>query len=338
MKTQGNILIAGTGAMASLFAARLAAVGTQVTLLGTWREGLEALQNNGVRLIDELGSEWVYPVAVTDDPGQCSGAKQALVLVKSYQTARAARQLQTCLSSDGIALTLQNGLDNYQVMEGSLGEERSAVGTTTAGATLLAPGRVRVGGNGKISIGSHPRTAGLVELLKAAGFEVEVVEDVQALLWDKLVINAAINPLTALLRVPNGELLRRPTARLLMEKAAREAAEVAAAKGIRLHHADAVLAVEEVARRTESNLSSMLRDILRGSPTEIDSINGAIVRAGETAGVPTPINRMLWELISAVEPESAGGKVEKPSRTRKSNRRTGKESQPHRPPAYLRPG
>jgi 2-dehydropantoate 2-reductase len=185
MKTHKNdsILIVGTGAMASLFAARLAAVGMKVTLLGTWRRPA-ALQENGVRLVDEQGTEWVYPVTATSDPGHCRGAEQALVLVKSWQTARAAQQLQACLSQNGIALTLQNGLDNYQVLAGILGEDRAAVGITTAGATLLSPGQVRVGGNGKISIGNHPRIAGLVELLGKTGFEVEIVEDAQALLWD----------------------------------------------------------------------------------------------------------------------------------------------------------
>ncbi|HLE15356.1 MAG TPA: 2-dehydropantoate 2-reductase [Anaerolineales bacterium] len=330
-----SILIVGTGAMASLFAARLAAIGRQVTLLGTWQEGLEALQKNGVHLVDEQGEERVYPVEATDDPLLCAGAKQALVLVKSWQTKRAARQLADCLSPNGVALTLQNGLDNYQVLAGSIGEARAALGVTTAGATLLAPGRVRVGGNGKISISAHPRVVGLADLLHAAGFTVEIVNDANALLWGKLVINAAINPLTALLRVPNGELLRRPTARTLMGIAAREAALVAAALGIQLPFPDPILAVEDVARMTESNLSSMLRDVLRDSPTEIDSINGAIIRAGESTGVATPINRLLWELVSAMEVEPEGQPAALKSRSKPNKKRVVSGQRPHHPLNYL---
>ena len=123
-------------------------------------------------------------------------------------------------------------------MEKALGSGRVCLGVTTAGATLLGPGRVRAGGSGKVSLGSHPGVEPIADALQQAGFEVEVVADAQALLWGKLVINAAINPLTALMRVPNGELLRRPSARALMGEAAREAAQVAAAKAIKLPYAD----------------------------------------------------------------------------------------------------
>jgi 2-dehydropantoate 2-reductase len=296
-----SMLIVGTGAMACLFSARLAAIGVKIIHLGTWQEGLAALQKNGVHLVDEDGQEWASPVEATADPSHCTGAKQALVLVKSWQTRRAARQLAECLHPGGIALTLQNGQGNYQALVDALSAGRAALGVTTVGATLLAPGRVRVGGNGNVILSAHPRGKKLADLLRTAGFSVEIVEDANALLWGKLVINAAINPLTALLRIPNGELLHRPAARSLMERAACEAAQVAAARGIRLPYPDPVRAVEDVARHTESNQSSMLRDVLRGSPTEIEAINGAIVRAGEQAGVLTPVNSLLWELVSALD-------------------------------------
>ena len=114
-------------------------------------------------------------------------------------------------------------------------------------------------------------------------------------------INAAINPLTALLRVSNGELLERPAARELMQEAATEAALVAAAKGIKLPYANPVEAVEAVAKNTASNISSMLQDVLRGTPTEIDAINGAIIRESEKAGLPAPVNRMLWRLVRGLD-------------------------------------
>jgi 2-dehydropantoate 2-reductase len=130
---------------------------------------------------------------------------------------------------------------------------------------------------------------------------VELVPDPAALLWGKLVINAAINPLTALLRVPNGELLDRQTARGLLAEAALEAASVAEKQGISLPYPDPVSAVEEVVRNTAGNHSSMLQDVLRGTMTEIEAINGAIVRVGEQIGVTTPINRMLWKLVKSID-------------------------------------
>jgi 2-dehydropantoate 2-reductase len=300
-----SIILVGTGAMASLFAARLAAAGIKVTLLGTWPEGLEALRTYGVRVLAANGSERAYPVQATADPAACAGARFALVLVKSWQTERAAQQLTRCLATDGLALTLQNGLGNLEKLAQALGQPRVALGVTTAGATLVGPGRVRPGGEGPISIGAHPRLDPLAGLLRSAGFEVELVPEADDLLWSKLVINAAINPLTALLRVPNGALLTRPSARQLLGAAAREAAAVAAALGRRLTYPDPVTTAEAVARRTAVNHSSMLQDVLRAAPTEIDAICGAIVAAGEGCDVPTPVNRTLWLSVKALTEKDA---------------------------------
>ena len=138
-------------------------------------------------------------------------------------------------------------------------------------------------------------------ILRAGGFLVEMSPDPNALLWGKLVINAAINPLTALLRVQNGELLERPAARELLAEVAKEAASIATRQGISLPYPDPVLAVEEVARNTAANYSSMLQDVMRGTVTEIEAINGAIVRVGEHMGVPTPVNRLLWGLVKSLD-------------------------------------
>jgi len=301
-----SLLIVGTGALACLFAARLAAKDLRVTLLGTWPEGLAALHACGVRLVEADGSERAYPVQATADPADCAGARLALVLVKSWQTERAARQLAQCLSPGGLALTLQNGLGNREKLPQVLGVSRVALGVTTPGATLVGPGRVRPGGEGTISLvcmgarDAHLRLAQLEALLRRAGFAVEMVPEADGLVWSKLVINVAINPLTALLRIPNGELLARPSARSLLAAATREAATVAAAFGARLSCPDPVAAAEAVARRTAANHSSMLQDVLRGAPTENDAICGAVVTVGEQCGVSTPVVRTLWLLIKAL--------------------------------------
>ena len=296
------ILIAGTGALATLFAARLSASGHPVTMLGTWKNGLRALNESGARLVDAEGAEHAYPVEATENSANCRGARFALVLVKSWQTARVAGQLADCLAEDGLALTLQNGMGNRELLAGSLGLSRVALGVTTTGATLLGPGLARTGGEGVISMEAHPRLGPLEAALTGAGFKVQVVNDADALVWGKLVINAAINPLTALLRVPNGELLQRPAAHKMMGVLAREAAAVAIAQGIHLPFEDAVRAAEDVARKTASNHSSMFQDIRRGAPTEIDAICGAITKTGEKLGVSTPVNRVCWHLTRASLP------------------------------------
>lgn len=299
MSEREGILITGTGALACLFAARLAASGNPVVLLGTWPEGLRALREKGVVVVEE-GGEHAYPVIATSDPADCLGARYALVLVKSWQTDWVARQLAECLAPDGVALTLQNGYGNRETLVEHLSPDQVALGVTTTGATLLGPGRVRPGGAGTISVEQQPRVHPLLEALRQAGFQVEITPSADSLVWSKLVINAAINPLTALLRVPNGELLTCPTARLLMGELAREAAAVAAAQKIPLTFADPVAAAEGVAQRTASNRSSMLQDVERGAPTEIDAICGAIARIGDAHGIPTPVNQTMWHLIRAL--------------------------------------
>ena len=297
-----DIVIIGTGALATLFAARLASSGHHITMLGTWPEGLSALRQNGARMIDTNGDEKFLSVHVTDDPKECRGAKAAIVLVKSWQTERAARQLKECLADDGLAITLQNGLGNREILVKELGKSRVALGTITIGATLLRPGLVKAGGDGTISIEAHPAIGPIKEALKSTKFKVDVVDDALSMVWSKLIINAAINPLTALLQVPNGELLERPAARKLMCALAKEAASVAFAEKANLPFRDPVAFVEDVARKTAGNHSSMLQDIQRGAPTEIDAICGAVVRAGQRHHIPTPINYACWQLMLALTP------------------------------------
>lgn len=295
-----KILIVGVGALGSLFAARLAGAGHHVTMLGTWKEGLNAIRRDGVQLIDSNGTQHSFHVDATDHPEDCTGIRYALVLVKAWQTERAAAQLMDCLAQDGLAVTLQNGLGNRETLSQSLGLGRVALGVTTTGATLLGPGSVKAGGEGPISIERNPVLGPLEAALRSTGFDVRVVDDAQSLVWGKLVINSAINPLTALLRVRNGELLERPSAREVMGELARETARVAYAEGIKLPFEDPVAAVEDVARKTGANQSSMLQDILRGARTEIDSICGAVVTYGQKHHIPTPANWDCWKLVRAV--------------------------------------
>ncbi len=295
-----NILIAGTGALATLFAARLSQTGQHVSMLGTWKDGLDALRNNGARLVDAQGNEHQYRVHATDDPRECAGAKHALVLVKAWQTERVALQLKECLADDGLVVTLQNGLGNRETLAQRLGLSRVALGTTTTGATLLGPGLARAGGEGIISIERNQALGPVEAALKSAEFNVHIVEDAQSLVWGKLVINAAINPLTALLRVPNGTLLERASAREMMGALANETAQVARAEKISLPFADPIRAAEEVARKTGANHSSMLQDVLRAAPTEIDAICGAVVKTAQKHQIDTPANWACWQLVKAL--------------------------------------
>jgi 2-dehydropantoate 2-reductase len=293
------ILIIGTGALASLFAARLTAAGQTVQMLGSWQTATDAINRDGLHLL-EGDEETSYSVSATANPAGCAGARYALVLVKSWQTQRAADQLAECLAEDGIALSLQNGMGNREILSQVLGADRVALGSTTTGASLVAPGRVRAGGEGVISLSTHPQLKVLAEHLSSAAFSVHFEEDIDSLIWSKLVINAAINPLTALLGIPNGQLLANPAARQLSAQLAKEVAAVATAQGVKLNFDDPVLAAEDVARRTAANQSSMWQDVQRGAPTEIEAICGAIIRAGQKKRIPTPVNQTMRQLILAL--------------------------------------
>lgn len=303
MTDKNHTVIVGTGALACLFAFRLAP-NTAITMLGTWQDGLEAIKKSGVRLMSPDGSVEYVQVHTSSDPEECEGAAKALILVKSWQTERAAKQVASFLPKEGIAVTLQNGLGNVEILGDVLGYDRIAQGVTTLGATLEAPGRVRAGGEGLTHVALHPRIEGWVKLFTQAGINVAVTEKVEELVWGKLTINAGINPLTALLGVPNGDLIESHASTALMHAAAQEAANVAAALNIGLPFTKPARAVEEVARATAANISSMLQDIRRGAPTEIDAISGAIWKEGERLGVPVPISWTLWQLIQAMVEQS----------------------------------
>ncbi|MFN2112562.1 MAG: ketopantoate reductase family protein [Anaerolineales bacterium] len=292
------VTILGTGAMALYFGSRLARVGVEVRLLGSWEEGLAAVNRSGI-CVQEGADRACFPALAAADESLFAPIELVLVLVKSWQTSRAAKQLSRALSPQGIALTLQNGLGNAEILREALGQERTAQGVTTYGATCLGPGLVRPGGEGTISVQQHPRLAPLVEMLRDAGLVVQEVNDLSSLVWGKLVINVGINPLTALLEVNNGHLLHSPDAVAVMVQAAEEAAELAARQGIELDFSDPGESVKSVARVTSQNLSSMLQDIQRGAPTEIEALCGEVVRRGASIGLPAPTNQLLYQLVKA---------------------------------------
>ena len=242
-----KILIVGSGAMACLFAARLSAAGIPIGMLGNWKEGVTAIRQFGVRMIDNDGTLRTFPVQIFSDHSSLKDIPYALALVKSWQTGRTASQLGDCLAQDGLLVTLQNGIGNREQFEQVLGAERVCAGVTTLGATQIKPGMVEPMGEGPIFLSQHSRLTRFIKSLNQAQFQVEISENTEALLWGKLVINAAINPLTALLRIPNGELLERPSAWELLRSAALEAASVAASLGISLPYPDPIAAVEDTA-------------------------------------------------------------------------------------------
>ncbi len=289
-----HLTIAGTGAMACLFGASLSSV-AHVTLTGTWSEGINAIRRDGI-VVEDSDNRIMARVSAVPWGERTQPADLVLVLVKAWQTGRVARLLDSLLKPEGIAITLQNGLGNLEILG-----PRACLGVTYLGATQVGPGRVRPGGTGPTWVAGP---GWVVDLFRSAGIQAEQspAGHVDSLLWGKLATNCGINALTALLHIRNGELLHRPDATNLLRRAADECSAVARASGVSLPFTDAAQRACEVARLTANNQSSMLQDVMRGARTECEAINGAVVRQGEYLGVPTPVNEMLLRLLRALTP------------------------------------
>jgi 2-dehydropantoate 2-reductase len=298
-----KVTLLGTGAMACLLGARLHGK-ADLTLLGSWRAGIFAIRRDGIRCESADGLT-AARVRATADPAECADSDLVIVTSKSYQTAAAAARAKDVPKPGGLVVTLQNGLGNLEILRGVFGAERTAGGIAVLGAYMVAPGVVRqCGGEIRIQLEDHPRIAPAVGLFRGAGFDVQVVADLASLQWGKLVVNAALNPLGALLRETNEVFAERESARAVFLAVIRESAAVAAAAGIALPYADPESYALGVMRATAGNRCSMLQDVENRRPTEIDSINGAVVRAAEKAGVPAPWNAMLVKLIKAKEEQT----------------------------------
>jgi len=299
-----RIAVVGVGAMGSLFGGRLSPV-ADVTLLDPWAEHVAAMQQGGLRIIELDGGETTIPVTATTDPGAVPEADLVIIFVKAHATRQASQWARGFLAPDGLALTLQNGVGNAETMAEVLGADRVVAGVTSHGATLLGPGHVRHAGTGPTHVATRPevaeRLSTIATVLEQAGFEVHLSDNLDSLVWGKLIINVGINALTGILRVPNGQLVEIPAASELMAQVVAEAVAVCQAKGIILPYDDPLDRVQAVARATATNRASMLQDVLRGVPTEIGVINEAIAREGKRLGVATPVNELIVTIIRAIE-------------------------------------
>ncbi|MHB9025316.1 MAG: ketopantoate reductase family protein [Armatimonadota bacterium] len=304
-----RVAVVGPGAMGTLFAARLALAGAPTLLLDHRPDRAASLNERGLLLLDERGEHLVYPT-VSANPQLLADIDVALVLVKAYQTEEAAAVLADHLPADSTVATLQNGLGNVETLSVHLGPDRIFGGTTTQGALLVEPGVVRDTGSGPTILGrpdgqSDHRLDEFVQALLLASFAVSISRDLPAVLWTKAILNAAINPTAALTRLPNGRLAEHEPSLRLMTAAAREAFAIARRKRIRVEEQDWRARLQTVCAATATNINSMLQDVLHNRRTEIDAINGAIVRAAETLNMPAPVNQTLWHLIKTLE-ESCG--------------------------------
>lgn len=321
-----NIAIIGCGALGGLFAALLSCAGHRVCAVCHSPKQIQLVQQNGFILIDGQRRIRARPAVCWRLPSARRSSKTnfdlVIVLVKSFDTDAVAHSLASRLAPSTPVLTFQNGLGNGEALARHLPHNPVLVGSTTFGAQREGDAAVRLTGRGACRIGAwgsgamHRAALGhlqpAAQLLSRSGIPCSVSAEVGGVLWKKLATSAVINPLTAILKLPNGRLLERDTGRKselpdfragLREIASAvldEVRSVAANYGVRLPARPLLLReARRVALATASNRSSMLSDLEQGRRTEIDSINGAVVRMGRERGILTPANALLAGLVLA---------------------------------------
>jgi 2-dehydropantoate 2-reductase len=297
-------VIIGAGAMGGLFGGLLTLSREEVYLVGTQKEKVDVIASRGLT-IEGKGESRTIAVNATTDVASIGKADLILFFVKTYHTEKAVSDSLVLQKEGTIFLTLQNGLGNEEAICKRVDRKKVMLGVTGQGATLLGPGRIRHAGWGETQIGEleggvTDRANQIAQMFQNAGIATTVSSQIHDLIWAKLLVNVGINALTALTGFKNGQLLDYPETSRLMEALVSEAAEVARRKEIRIER-EPINKVRAVAKETKDNRSSMGQDFDYKRRTEIDAMNGAIIREAERLGVAVPFNRAITDLVKAIE-------------------------------------
>ena len=301
-----KIAVVGIGAMGSLFSYFFHRAGYVPCLLDSNKERVEALRRDGLTVETPAGNHHVSLSTVTTEAKEIGQVDLILIAVKAYDTEPAMEGALPLLGDKTVVLTLQNGLYNIERIARLTGKNRVLGGTTAHGATQLSHTHIRHAGSGETVIGILQgeqvlQVNEVSALLNQSGIETRITDDINGTIWGKLLVNAAINPLTALTRITNGEILKCDELVDVQRRVVDEVCAVARKKKVTIPFSDPVEKVKEVCLATASNQSSMLQDILNGKQTEIDYINGAVVAEGTACGVSAPYNQILTRLVKALE-------------------------------------
>ena len=299
-----NVIVVGAGAMGCLFAARLAEAGAEATLIDVDTVRLKAIAEHGVHLDDDSGPR-VVPVRTATAAEARGPADLVLMFTKSQHTAAAARSLAHLAGGQTYALTLQNGIGNADAMAEVFSPDRILHGIAELPADLHSAHEVSSHGKGALRLGGYTPAAEAAaavaaELLTRAGFQTIADPDVEAAIWEKLAFNAALNTLGAVLGMTNGQVADSPSRRIAYA-IAEETGATATAKGIRVNPQAIREKIDFALAHHRGHKASMLQDRLAGRRTEIEAINGAIVRAAEAVGVPAPTTAVMADLVRTLD-------------------------------------
>ncbi|MBC9071552.1 2-dehydropantoate 2-reductase [Thauera sp. CAU 1555] len=300
-----KIAVLGAGAVGCYYGGMLARAGHEVVLIGRPAH-VEAMRRDGLLLDTQQFREHVAVQANTD-PAAMRGAALVLCCVKSTDTEAAAADLAPNLTPDARVLSLQNGVDNAARLTALLGQDVIPAVVYVA-VEMAAPGHVRHHGRGELVIGPFAGAETLVQVFGQAGVPVQVSDNVVGALWAKLIVNCAYNAVSAITRLPYGRLIRGEGVEDTMRDIVAECLAVACADGVSVPD-DAWAAVQRIAQTMPGQYSSTAQDLARGKPSEIDHLNGYVMRRGAALGVPTPVNRALHALVKLIEASPGSGET-----------------------------
>jgi 2-dehydropantoate 2-reductase len=304
-----RIAVVGAGAVGCYYGGMLARAGAPVTLIGRPAH-VEAIEREGL-LLDTLAFKERVKVLASTEVAAVRGAALVLFCVKSTDTEATARSLAPLLTPDAVVLSMQNGVDNLERMRPHLAGPVFAAVVYVA-AAMSGPGHVRHTGRGDLVIGAveadavarqraRPRLQQVAGWLAQGGVPCVVSDNVEGELWAKLLINCAYNAISALGQARYRRIGAHPLALGVLKEAVREVIAVAQAEGVRMPAGDPIEAAVSISRTMAGATSSTAQDLARGRRTEIDHLNGHVVRRGEALGVPVPVNRTLHALVKLLE-------------------------------------
>jgi 2-dehydropantoate 2-reductase len=292
-----KVAVMGAGAVGCYYGGMLARAGRDVVLIARPHH-VDAIRHNGLRLDTQTFDEHVRLQASTE-PDAVKGAKLVLFCVKSTDTDHAAQALKPHLEADALILCLQNGVENAERVRELLPQETAAAVVYVA-SEMAGPGHIRHHGRGELVIEPSSVSQELARVFAQAGVPTEISDNVRGALWAKLILNCAYNALSALSRLPYGKLVQGEGVTRVMRDVVDECLAVAKADGVTIP-GDVDAAVKRIVESMPNQFSSTAQDLIRGKRSEIDHLNGLIVRRGEALGVPTPANRMLHVLVRLIE-------------------------------------
>jgi 2-dehydropantoate 2-reductase len=297
-----KVAVMGAGAVGCYYGAMLARAGHEVVLIGRPAH-VEAVRARGLRLEAQSFDEHV-PMAASTEPDAVQGADLVLFCVKSTDTEAAAAQIASHLAPGALVLTLQNGVDNDERARSVLRSHEVAAAVVYVATGMAGPGHVKHNGRGELVIAPSARGEEVAQALRAAGVPTEISDNVRGALWAKLVLNCAYNALSAITQLPYGVLVKNDGVPGVLRDVVAECLAVARAEGVTIP-GDIDAAVAGIARTMPAQFSSTAQDLARGKRSEIDHLNGFVLRRGEALGVPVPANRLLWTLVRLLEDKPA---------------------------------